>query len=70
MRFKRKGKNIGIQLVKGNLEKETFKAAEKIGAGLIILGREKKKKGMLGLPVGNIKRKMVEKCKYSMLFIN
>ena len=67
---KMQGKNIDIQLVKGNLEKETFKVAEKIGAGLIILGREKKKKGMLGLPVRNIKRKMVEKCKYSMLFIN
>jgi len=67
---KMRKKNIDIQLVKGNLEKETFKVAEKIGAGLIILGREKKKKGILGLPVGNIKRKMADKCKYSMLFIN
>ena len=67
---KMRKKNISIELVKGNLEKETFKTAKKVGAGLIILGREKKRKGMLGLPIKNIKRKMAEKCKYSMLFIN
>lgn len=67
---KMRKKNIDTQLVKGNLEKETFKEAEKIGAGLIILGREKKKKGMFGLPVKNIKRKMAGNCKYSLLFIN
>ena len=65
-----RGKNIDVQLVKGNLEKETLKAAEKLGVSLVIIGREKKKKGMLGLPVKNIKRKMAEKCRYSMLFIN
>ena len=65
-----RGKNIDVQLVKGNLEKETLKAAEKLGVSFVIIGREKKKKGMLGLPVKNIKRKMAEKCRYSMLFIN
>lgn len=67
---KMRGKNIDVQLVKGNLEKETFKAANKLGANLVVLGREKKKKGMLGLPVKNIKRKMAEKCRYSILFVN
>lgn len=65
-----RGKNIDVQLVKGNLEKETLKAAEKLGVSLVIIGREKKKKGILGLPVKNVKRKMAEKCRYSMLFIN
>lgn len=67
---KMRGKNIDVQLVKGNLEKETFKAANKLGANLVVLGREKKKKGMLGLPVKNIKRKMAEKCRYCILFVN
>jgi nucleotide-binding universal stress UspA family protein len=67
---KMQGKNIDIKLVKGNLEKETLKAAEKNRAGLVIIGREKKRKGMLGLPVKNIKRKIVEKCRYSLLFLN
>ena len=67
---KMREKNIDVQLVKGNLEKETFKAANKLGANLVVLGREKKKKGMLGLPVKNIKRKMAEKCRYSILFVN
>ena len=65
-----RGKDINVQLVKGNIEKETFKAAKKIGVNLIILGREKKKKGILGLPVKNVKRKMAGKCKYSILFVN
>ena len=63
-------KNISIKLVKGNLEKETLKTAEKIGAGLVIIGREKKKRGILGMPVRNVKRKIAEKCKYSVIFVN
>ena len=63
-------KGIRTNLVKGNLEKETIKAAESINANLIIVGREQKKRGMLGLPRKNIKRKIAEKCHYSILFIN
>ena len=63
-------KNIPVKLVKGDLEKETLRMAEEIEAGLIILGREKKKKGILGLPVRNVKRKIAEKCDYSILFVN
>ena len=65
-----KNKKIASQLVKGSLEKETILAAEEINAGLIIIGREQKEKGLLGIPVKNLKRKMAEKCKYSILFIN
>ena len=67
---KMKNKGINIQLVKGNLEKETTKAAESINPNLVIVGREQKKKGILGLPVKNVKRKMAEKCNYSILFVN
>jgi len=63
-------KGIKIEMVKGNLEKETTKAAMKIEPNLIIVGREQKKRGVLGLPVKNIKKKMVEKCNYSILFVN
>ena len=65
-----KNKGINVQLVKGNLEKQTLKAAESINANLVIVGREQKKKGILGLPVKHIKRKIAEKCKYSILFVN
>ena len=63
-------KGIKINSVKGNLERETAKAAEEIGAGLIVIGREKKKKGLFGLPTYNVKQKIADKCKYSILFVN
>ncbi len=63
-------KGINVELIQGSFEKETLKAAEKINPNLIVVGREQKKKGMLGLPVRNLKRKLAEKCKYSILFLN
>ena len=65
-----KNRGVNVQLVKGSLEKEINKAAESINPNLIIVGREKKKKGTLGIPVKNIKRKLAEKCKYSIFFVN
>ena len=63
-------KKISAELVKGNLEKQIAKKAEEINANLVIIGREQKKKGPLGFPTKNIKKKMAEKCKHSILFIN
>ena len=63
-------KGVNVRLVKGSLEKETVKAAEDIGANLVIVGREQKKKNIFGLPVKNIKKKMAEKSRYSILFVN
>ena len=63
-------KGIKAQLVEGSLEKETIKAAEQANPNLVIVGREQKKKGILGLPVKHLKRKIAEKCEYSILFIN
>lgn len=67
---KMKDKGINVELVKGSLEKETIKAAEKINPNLIIVGREQKKKGILGLPVKHTRRKLAEKCDYSILFVH
>jgi len=67
---KMREKGINVRLVKGSLEKETVKAAEDIGANLVIVGREQKKKNIFGLPVKNIKKKMAEKSRYSILFVN
>jgi len=64
------GGKAKTHLVKGSLEKETIKTAEKIDANLVIVGREQKKKGVLGLPVKNLKKKLAEKCEYSILFLN
>ena len=63
-------KGIQVDLVRGSLEKETIKAADRIGANLVIVGREQKKNSMLGLPVKSVRQKMAEKCRYSILFVN
>jgi K+-sensing histidine kinase KdpD len=62
--------DIKVEMVQGSIEQQTIKAANKIEAGLIIIGREQKQKGILGLPVKKIKQKITEKCKYSILFLN
>ena len=67
---KMREKGINVRLVKGVLEKEIVKAAEKFGVNLVIVGREQKKKNIFGLPVKNIKKKMAEKSSYSLLFFN
>ena len=62
---------INVEIVKGNLERETIKTAEKTGSELIIIGREKKRKNLLGLlPIKSVKRKVAEKTNFSYLFIN
>lgn len=67
---KMKKKGIRVKLLKGSFEKEVIKAAELFNPKIVIIGREQKKKGILGFPVRNVKRKMAERCKYSILFIN
>lgn len=61
---------VDTRLVTGSLERETVRAAREINAGLVVVGREQKKNGLLGLPVKSIKKKLAEKCEYSILFIN
>ena len=63
-------KGIAVKLLKGNLEKEIDETAEKARAKLVIIGREQKKKSILGFPIKSIKKKIAEKCEYSILFVN
>ena len=63
-------KGIDAQTVQGSLEHETIKAAQSLEAGLVIIGREQKKRGKFGLPVRKLKQKMADRCKYSILFVN
>jgi nucleotide-binding universal stress UspA family protein len=65
-----KDKGIKVDIITGSLEKNTLKAAEEINPNLIIVGREQKKKGVLGLPIKHLKKKLAEKSKYSLLFVN
>ena len=65
-----KNKGITVTLTKGSLEKETIKTARETNASLVIVGREQKRKGILGLPAKNIKKKIAEKSEYSILFVN
>jgi len=61
---------IDVKMVIGGLEKETIRAAKEIGAGLVVVGREQKKTGIMGLSVKTVRKKLVEKCNYSILFTN
>lgn len=63
-------KGVAVKTVKGSLQKESIREARKMKAGLVIIGREQKKRGKLGLPIRKVKQKMVDRCKYSLLFIN
>jgi len=67
---KMRQKGVEVQLVTGAFEKEIRKAAERIDAGVIIIGREKKQKGLWGLPVKDSKKKLLQHCKCSLLFLN
>jgi len=61
-------RGVQVTIVNGILEKETEKAAKQYEARLVIVGREQKKRGIFGLK--SLKRKMAEKCEYSILFVN
>lgn len=65
-----KESGIDIKLVKGNFEKEAIKAAKNVQANLIVIGREQKKRNIVGLPVKRIKKKIMQRCEYSILFLN
>ena len=63
-------KGVNVKTMEGSLQRESIKEAKKMNAGLVIIGREQKKRGKLGLPIRRVKQKMAERCKYSLLFIN
>lgn len=65
-----KNEGIRVETREGSLQKESMKAAKKMQAGLVIIGREQKKRGKLGIPISKVKQKLADRCKYSLLFIN
>jgi hypothetical protein len=67
---KMKQNGLSVKLTKGGLEKETLKEAIKIGARLVIIGREQKKKKILNPFSKGVKRKMAEQTHHSLMFIN
>lgn len=67
-RMKQKG--VEVELVTGAFEKETLRAAERVGAGVVVIGRERKQKGLWGRPVKDSKKKLLQHSKCSLLFLN
>jgi len=63
-------RGIQVKIIKGNIEKEMLKTADELKTKLIIIGRQQKKKGLLGFPMKNMKKRLAEKCKHSILFVN
>lgn len=63
-----KEKGINIHLVEGDIERETLKVAKTVEPKLVVIGRGHKK-DFLGFPVKHVQQRLVEKCKYSFLFI-
>lgn len=63
-------KGVEVELMAGAFEKETLRAADRVEAGVVVIGREQKQKGLLGLPVRDSKKKVLQHCKCSLLFLN
>jgi len=63
-------KGIDVKMVKGSIEKETIRAAREVGAGLVIVGREQKRTGIMGIYAKTVRKRLVEKCNYSILLTN
>jgi K+-sensing histidine kinase KdpD len=61
---------INVRLTRGSLEKEMIRVADELKTKLIIVGRQQKKKGLLGIPMKNIKKRLAERCRHSILFVN
>lgn len=67
-RMKQRG--IPVDIIEGNFEREVTRLAEQMHAGLVIIGREQRKKMSMVLLNKNDKRKIAEKCGHSLLFMN
>jgi nucleotide-binding universal stress UspA family protein len=65
-----KAQGVDVELETGGFEKVILRATRRIQPGLIVIGREQKQKGLLGLPVKDSKKKVLQHCKCSLLFLN
>jgi nucleotide-binding universal stress UspA family protein len=65
-----KKKGIKTDVVMGSLERIIKEREKKTNADLIIIGREQKKRRLLGLYYRNSRVKIAEKTKHSILYLN
>lgn len=65
-----KKKGYQIKIVKGGTERQIIKAASEIKNPLIIIGRNKKRKGIFGIPIKKFKKRLVERCNDTIIFLN
>ncbi len=62
-------KGIAAQLMTGGFQEITLHTAKQLNAGLVVMGQEQKRDDILGFPVKSMSHRIVEKSKYSMLFL-
>jgi hypothetical protein len=62
-------KGIPAHMTTGSVEGKTVQTSRQLNAGLVVIGQEQKRYDMLGFPVKSINHKIVEKCKYPILFL-
>jgi len=62
-------KGISAQLVTGGFQEITLHTAKQLNPGLVVMGQEQKRDDILGFPVKSMSHRIVEKSKYSMLFL-
>lgn len=62
-------KGIHAQMVSGGFQEIIVHTARQLNVGLVVMGQEQKRHDILGFPVKSMNRRIVEKSKYSMLFL-
>jgi len=62
-------KGIPAHMTTGGVEGKTVQTAKQLNAGLVVIGQEPKRYDLLGFPVKSINHRIVEKCKYPILFL-
>ncbi len=66
-KFKEKG--IKTMVLDGPIEERIGEIADKLEAGLVVVGREKKRRKILGIFFKDVKREITEKTSHSLLFL-
>ena len=64
-----KTQGVSVEVAQGGFEREALRVAGRLKPGVMIIGREQKQRGLLGLPVRESKKKVLQHCKSSVLFL-
>jgi len=62
-------KGIPAHMTTGSVEGKTVQTAKQLNAGLVVIGQEQKRYDLFGFSVKSINHRIVEKCKYPILFL-